>query len=104
MKIASINQITTVAKECTKYSFIIGSILFLSYCLTKFSPLISIGFLYILLALAVNLIIFLSLLIIVIIYPEHSITLLKTALIMLFNLPIVFIYMWIITELPLISL
>ncbi|ATP56992.1 hypothetical protein CPT03_11105 [Pedobacter ginsengisoli] len=102
METTSISQITTIAKECTRYSFIAGSLLFLIYCLTKFSPLIGVGLLYIVLALVINSIIFLSLLITIIIYPEDYLPLLKTAIVMLFNLPIAFIYLWIITELPLI--
>ncbi|ETZ23538.1 hypothetical protein N824_18965 [Pedobacter sp. V48] len=98
MKTMSINQITTIAKECTKYSFVAGSALFLFYCLTKFSPLVPVGLLYIMLALVINLIVFLSLLITIIVHPEHCLTLLKTAVVMLFNLPVAFAYMWIVTN------
>jgi len=98
METTSINQITTIAKECTRYSFVAGSVLFLFYCLKKFGPLVPVGILYIILALVINSIVFLSLLITIIVHPEHCLTLLKTAVVMLFNLPVAFAYMWIVTN------
>ncbi|NRF41467.1 hypothetical protein HQN83_22265 [Pedobacter sp. LMG 31643] len=101
METTSINQITIIGKVCTKYSFIIGSTLFLSYWITSFSPLITIGLVYITLALLINSIVFLSLLTMAILYSQHFLQLLKTAGIMLFNLPVAFGYFLILTESPL---
>ncbi|SMC84052.1 hypothetical protein [Pedobacter nyackensis] len=100
METTSIDQITAIGKGFAKYSFLIGTALFLIYIVTKFNPLIYVGLLYLSTAMIGNLIILLTLLITIIIYPKDYL-LLKTATIMLLNLPIAFLYLLIITEIPL---
>ena len=101
METTSINQITIIGKTLAKYSFLIGTGLFLIYCITRLTHLIPIGILYICLTMIANTIILATLFIMIIIYPKDYLQLLKTAIIMLLNLPIAFLYLLIITEIPL---
>lgn len=100
METTSIDQITVIGKNFAKYSFLIGTVLLLIYCTTRYDPLISIGLFYVFLAAISNSIILLTALIMIIIYPRYYPQLLKTALIILLNLPIAFIYFLIVTNLP----
>lgn len=90
---------TTAGKVCAKYSFFIGSGLFLFFCLTRFDPLIMIGLYYLILALLINSVIFLLLVFMVLLQPRDYRELLTTSIIMLLNLPIAYLYFHIVMQL-----
>lgn|GEM_PF-1178641 len=100
METIPIDQITAIGKNSAKYSFLIGTALFLMYCLTKYNPLIPAGIIYILLAFVWNSIILATVLIMMIIYPKDYLDLLRTAIVILLNLPVAYLYFLIITGLP----
>ncbi|WP_316815310.1 hypothetical protein [Pedobacter nyackensis] len=100
MEATSIDQITVYGKNFAKYSFLIGTALLITYCITRFDQLITLGLFYVALATIFNSIILLTTLIMIIIYPKHYLQLLKTAIIILLNLPIAFLYFLIVTNLP----
>lgn len=99
METATIEQNTAIGVNAAKYSFLIGTALLIIYCTTKYEPLIPLGLLYVILAMIVNSIMLLIMLIMIIIYPKYYHKLLKTAAIILLNLPIAYLYFWIVTEL-----
>lgn len=100
MEPLSIDQITTMGKNSAKYSFLIGTALFLFYCVTKYNSLIPAGLIYIFLAFVWNSIILATVLIMIIIYPKDYLGLLRTAIIVLLNIPVAYLYFLILTDLP----
>ena len=99
METNSVQQITTTGKVCAKYSFFIGSGLFLLFCLTRFDPLLMIGLYYLALALLINSMIFLLLIFMTLLQPRAYRELLITAGVMLVNLPIAYLYFYLVTKL-----
>lgn len=97
METAPIDQNTVLGVKAAKYSFIVGTALFIIYCTTKYAPLLPIGLFYVILATIVNSIILLITMIMSIIYPKYYLKLLKTALILLLNLPVAYFYFWVVT-------
>ena len=92
METNSVLQMTVTGKVCAKYSFFIGSGLFLLFCLTRFDPLLMVGMYYLVFALLINSVIFLLLVFMVLLQPRDYLELLTTSLIMLLNLPIAYLY------------
>nr|WP_121271528.1 hypothetical protein [Pedobacter schmidteae] len=100
METNPIADLTKLARSITKYSFLIGTALFLIYCFSRFSDLIYLGFFFLVMAFILNLFMLLIVLTVIIAYPKHYQELLKTAAVMLLNLPVAAFYFWVLTEVP----
>lgn len=100
METNPITELTNLAKGIAKYSFLIGTAIFLIYCASRIDDLIYLGFLYLVIALILNLFILLILITAIIAYPKQYLELLRTATIILLNLPIATFYLWVVTEVP----
>lgn len=83
-----------------KYSLIIGTIFFLLYLFSQNTEIIIFGFVYLCIATALNLMLFLSLLIIVLTDARSRIETLKSMGLLLINIPIAILYFLILTEYP----
>jgi len=83
-----------IAKSTALISFVIGTLIFLGYQLTTLSTLVSIGFIYVIIAFITNsLLLFFVFIELFFADLTEKIQLLKTLFIMLLNIPIVFIYL-----------
>lgn len=89
---------TVAGKVCAKYSFFIGSGLFLLFCLTRLDLLLMAGLYYLVLALLINSVIFLLLVFMTFLQPKDYRELLTTAIIMLLNLPIAYLYYYLVMK------
>lgn len=89
-----------IARYCFKYSLIIGTLFFLTFCLTKNTTVLIFGFFYLCIALAINVIFFFVLLIIFISIPENRSETIMTMGLLLINIPIAWFYYWVIAEYP----
>jgi hypothetical protein len=78
--------------NAAKFSFIVGTIIFLVYFFTRQQDLISVGLCYLFLAILINSLILLALFISLFTKPNNYLEILKTISIMLFNIPIAWLY------------
>ena len=85
-----------IAKLSTLISFSIGTVLFLTYIVTNFEGLLTIGLLYLITAILVNLLLFITIVLRVIIIKEDRIEILKNLFLMLINIPIAYLYAYIV--------
>jgi hypothetical protein len=97
------NELTfeNLRKSClivAKYSFIIGSVIFFSFILTRISELQILGFIFNIVACTINGILLLILLSLIAIYPRHYWNILHLILILLFNVPLAIFYLFIATQ------
>ncbi len=89
---------------CFKYSFLIGTSLFLAFCFTKSDILLPIGLFYTVTAVFINSITLLILFISFITAKEKDFALARTAGLMLLNIPIAITYFWMLSEFTKINL
>jgi len=93
------SRLDKAGRFCAKYTFILGSMILLLFCLTGISELRVIGLIYFVGAVLINLFLMFVLFIYLLIYPKDYLDILKTAAIILFNLPVAIFYLWLTEEL-----
>ena len=99
MEIFNRSRLDKAGRFCAKYTFILGSLILLLYCITGISELRMIGLIYFVGAVLINLFLMFFLFIYLLIYPKYYLDILKTAATILFNLPIAIFYLWLVEEL-----
>ncbi len=93
-------SITSIAKKSARLSLIIGTILFVIANLNVSDLIMIIGLFYVIIAFIVNsIILFILFLHLTIASPHHRPALIKTALLLLFNIPVAILYAWILLAL-----
>lgn len=78
--------------QTAKYSSLVGTVIFLAFCITSYEALPIFGFFYILAAVAINGIFLFALIIETLVNANDRRELLTTIGIMLLNIPLAFIY------------
>ncbi|RZK76832.1 MAG: hypothetical protein EOO92_13990 [Pedobacter sp.] len=91
-------RLKNAGRFCAKYSFILGSVIALLYCITGALALQITGAIFAVIAVVVNLIVFAVLFINILIYPQHYIEIGKTMILMLLNIPVAVFYLWLSQE------
>lgn len=86
------NTFAHMAKLSAFTSFGIGTLLFLTFLITNFEGLLAIGFTYLIIAVIINLILFVILLLRVILIKEDRVEIMKNTFLMLINIPIAYVY------------
>ncbi|MDQ8051389.1 MAG: hypothetical protein REI78_00105 [Pedobacter sp.] len=79
--------------SCAKYSFLIGSILFLAYIVSEIDFILPLGLLYVIMAAILNTIVLLVLFLSLILGKEPRLKTLLAIGLMLLNIPVVVIYL-----------
>ena len=92
------NLFEPLAKITAFLSFIVGTILLLAYLISKSEYLVMIGFVYLNIAILINLFILLIILLRVIFVKNDRMIILISTLLMLINIPIAYIYTLIVTQ------
>lgn len=92
------NNLITTSKSIAFLSFIIGTILFVLQLYNEALGLIYFGFIFIIIAVIINTISLLILIFSILGYTEQKLELLKTIGIVLLNIPIAFLYFYILIE------
>ncbi len=98
METNNINRLRIAGRFCAKYSFIIGSIIALLFCLTGAVLFQIVGVVFAIAAVGLNLLVFALLFINILIYPHHYIEIGKTMILMLLNIPVAVFYLWLTQE------
>lgn len=98
METYNCGRINKAGKFCAKYTFILGSLILILFCFTGIRELRIMGFIYFAIAVFVNLLMMFILFVHLLIYPKQYMDLLKTAAIILFNLPVAVFYLWLAEE------
>lgn len=93
-------SLTKLSMYLFKYSLIIGTAIFLFYLFSQNTEVMIFGFVYLCLATAINLMLFLSLLIMVLTDAKSRIENLKSMGLLLINIPIAILYFFFLTEYP----
>jgi hypothetical protein len=93
-------SLTKLSMYLFKYSLIIGTAIFLIYLFSQNTEVIIFGFVYLCLATVLNLMLFLSLLIMVLTDAKSRIETLKSMGLLLINIPIAILYFFILLEYP----
>lgn len=94
MKNEHYNTIIKISINCFKYSFILGTLIYASYIITRNSDLIFFGFIYLVLAVIINIVMLATLLITLIALPENRLKTLKTIGVLIINMPVAYLYYW----------
>jgi hypothetical protein len=81
-----------------KYSFIIGTLLFIGCLVANHNMLVTIGAFYLITALTINALYFIALFVAAFIYRDKAFEIIDTMLIMLANIPIALCYTWAVTS------
>lgn len=92
-------RIDKACRFCAKYSFILGSLIMLSFCMTGVHAIKVIGLIYLVVAIGTNVGMLFIVLIHLAIYPKHYLNILQSASIILFNVPVAIFYLWLVEEL-----
>lgn len=92
------SHIHKACKFCAKYTFILGSLILLLFFITGNTEVRVIGFIYFLSAVVANLLMMCILFVYLLVYPKLYLDLLKTAAIILFNVPVAIFYLWLADE------
>ncbi|TCC99845.1 hypothetical protein [Pedobacter psychroterrae] len=98
METNNINRLRIAGRFCAKYSFIIGSIIALLFCLTGAVLFQIVGVVFAIAAVGLNLLVFALLFINILIYPHQYIEIGKTMILMLLNIPVAVFYLWLTQE------
>lgn len=98
MKTDNYSRVDKACKFCAKYTFIMGSMILLLYCVTGISEVRVAGFVYFVAAILINLLMVFILFVHLLVYPKQYFDLLKSAAIILVNLPIAIFYLWLVEE------
>ena len=85
---------------CFKYSLIIGTLIFLSYYISGINGIEVIGFFYLCAAVVINCIVLLILLLSLISATTNRSEIVKAMGLLLVNIPIAFLYFWVVTAFP----
>ena len=93
-------SLTKLSMYMFKYSLIIGTALFLLYIFSQNTEIIILGFVYLCIATVLNLMLFLSLLIMVLSDAKSRIENLKSMGLLIINIPIAILYFFILIEYP----
>lgn len=93
------NKSVKLAIFCFKYSLIIGTLFFLSFCITRYGTLAFYGLIYTCVATVINLIVLLILLFTLSSNRVSRLQAFKSIGLLLVNIPIAFLYFWIILSL-----
>ncbi|MGM9478444.1 hypothetical protein ACS5PU_18610 [Pedobacter sp. GSP4] len=91
-------QMIYIAKKLAYYSALIGTIIFVSFLLSKATYLMGLGLVYILSATVINAIFLLVLVIELIYNPIHWRSYLATIICMLLNIPLSMLYFFLVTH------
>jgi len=91
-------RLKTAGRFCAKYSFIIGSLIAVLFCVTGALAFQITGAIFAALAFCINMIVFAVLFINILIYPKHYIEIGKTMILMLLNIPVAIFYLWLSQE------
>lgn len=91
-------SLTKLSMYLFKYSLIIGTAIFLVYLFSQNTEVIIFGFVYLCLATVLNLMLFLSLLIMVLSDAKSRIENLKSMGLLIINIPIAILYFFFLTE------
>ena len=94
MEITQYPRIIRTCRFCAKYTFIIGSMIMLLFCLTHAQAVNIAGMIFMLSATLINMLMLFILLINLLIHPTYYLDLLKTAATILFNVPVAGFYLW----------
>ncbi|WP_285008766.1 hypothetical protein [Pedobacter faecalis] len=89
----TIKQLTGLTAILAAFSFIVGTAIFLSVVLTRYAPLMVVGGIFTLIAVAANGILLLTLLIAMITYPHRYWQILQLAGVLLCNIPVAIAYL-----------
>jgi len=87
-----------LAIHCFKYSLIIGTIIFLSFCIIRDERIAMFGFAYLCFAVIINLLILFTLLVAIVTDAKNRIDIAKSMGLILLNIPIALFYFWVLTE------
>lgn len=92
--------ITTIAKKSARLSLLIGTLLFLIAKLFTFNAIFVVGVIYVIVAFIVNsIILFILFLQLSVASPDHRYVLVRSILLLLFNIPVAILYAWILLAL-----
>jgi hypothetical protein len=91
-------QIIPIGKKVALYSAVIGTLLLVSYLISKDNLLIKIGFTYILFAILINIFILLVLFIALFLHVAHWKNIVATIICVLLNIPLTIFYLTIIAH------
>ena len=94
------NIFIKIAKGCFVYSLIIGTLIFLSYCISGDNQIAIIGFFYLHAAVVINITMLFILLLLLITEITNRLEFVKAIGLLLVNIPIAFFYLWVVSEFP----
>lgn len=90
--------ITTIARQCARYSLIIGTLIFMLFAITGLEFFVITGFIFVLSCIAINELTLLILLLYLINTPQHAEKIIRSILLILLNIPIAILFGWLTTQ------